>query len=116
MKVKNTPLAMDADDVALLAMARLRGSGKLNDKNVDCFIQGYKTCTEALFMVTKLIPILKYHHKQFSEVEKGIADYIGNADLRRGYNAEERDRIERAEKIADAMQKLIEVLEEGGKK
>lgn len=116
MKVKNTPLAMDADDVALLAMARLRGSGKLNDKNVDCFIQGYKTCTEALYMVAKLIPILKYHHKQFSEVEKGIADYIGYADLRRGYNAEERDRIERAEKIADAMQKLIEVLEEGGEK
>lgn len=30
---------MDADDVAMLAMAMLRGSGRLNDKNVDCFIE-----------------------------------------------------------------------------
>lgn len=114
MKVKNTPLAMDADDVAMLAMAHLRGSGKLNDKNVDCFILGYKTCTEALHMVTKLIPILKYHHKQFSEVEKSIADHIGYADLRRGYNDEEQNRIKQGNKIAKALKNLIDVLEEGG--
>ena len=116
MKVKNTPLAMDADDVALLAMARLRGSGKLNDKNVDCFILGYNSCSEALFMVTKLLPVLKYHHKQFSEVEKGIADYIGYADLRRGYNDEEQNRIKQGNKIAKALKNLIDVLEEGDEK
>lgn len=115
MKAKNAPFDMDADDVAMLAMARLRGSGKLNDKNVDCFIQGYKACSDALHIVTRLIPVLKYHQKQFSEVEKGIADYIGYSDLRRGYNAEERDRIERADKIAAAMQNLIDTLEKYAK-
>ena len=32
MKAKNTPFDMDDDDVAMLAMAMLRGSGRLNDK------------------------------------------------------------------------------------
>lgn len=75
MKVKNTPLAMDADDVALLAMAQLRGGGKLNDKNVDCFIQGYKSCSDALTIESRLIPVLKYHHKKLSKVEEDIDNY-----------------------------------------
>lgn len=116
MKVKNTPLAMDADDVALLAMAQLRGSGKLNDKNVDCFIQGYKSCSDALTIESRLIPVLKYHHKKLSRVEEDIDNAIGYADLRRGRTAEESARIKRATKIAEAIKNLIDILEEGGEK
>lgn len=112
MKVKNTPLAMDADDVALLAMAQLRGSGKLNDKNVDCFIQGYKSCSDALTIESRLIPVLKYHHKKLSRVEEDIDNAIAYADLRRGRNAEESARIKRATKIAEAIKNLIDILEE----
>lgn len=111
MKVKNTPLAMDADDVALLAMAQLRGSGKLNDKNVDCFIQGYKICSDALTIERNLIPILKYHHKHFSKVEEKIDLAIGYADLRRGHTPDETARIKRAEKITAALKNLIDTLE-----
>lgn len=116
MKVKNTPLTMDADDVALLAMAQLRGSGKLNDKNVDCFIQGYKSCSDALTIESSLIHVLKYHHKKLSKVEEDIDNTIGYADLRRGHTEEESARIKRANKVADAMKNLIDVLEEGGEK
>lgn len=115
MKAKNAPFDMDADDLAMLAMARLRGSGKLNDKNVDCFIQGYKACMGALYIPYKLIPILRYHHTELSGVKQHILDAIGYADLRRGINEEESDRINRAEKIAKAIKQLIEVLEEESK-
>ena len=115
MKVKNTPLAMDADDVTLLAMANLRGSGKLNDKNVDCFIQGYKTCSDALTIESRLIPVLKYHHNKLSKVEENIDMAIGYVDLRRGHTAEETARIKRANKITEALKNLIDVLEEGEK-
>lgn len=115
MKAKNRPFDMDADDVAMLAMAHLRGSGKLNDKNVDCFIQGYNACMEALYIPYKLIPVLKYHHKELSGLEVRILENIGYADLRRGINKEEIDRINRAEKIAEAIKQLIEVLEEESK-
>ena len=101
---------MDADELALLAMHRLRGSGKLNDKNVDCFIQGYKTCLEALHMPLKLIPILQYHYEKYSKVRDEIKDYIGYADLRRGFTTEEVNRIEEAEDIAGAILPLIQTL------
>ena len=113
MKAKNTPFDMDADDVAMLAMSHLRGSGKLNDKNVDCFIEGYKTCMQALYMPKRLIPILQYHYKEFSKVEEDIDLNIGYADLRRGHTSEETSRIKQAEKLTEALKKLIEVLEEG---
>lgn len=107
---------MDADDVALLAMAQLRGSGKLNDKNVDCFIQGYKSCSDALTIESSLIHVLKYHHKKLLNVQSDIDDRIGYADLRRGHTEEETARIKRANKIAEAIQNLIDLLEEGGEK
>lgn len=113
MKVKNTPLAMDADDVTMLAMAHLRGSGKLNDKNVDCFIQGYKACTDALAIDSNLIPVLKYHHKKFSKVEEDIDLAIGYADLRRGHTSKETAHIKRANEITEALKNLIDVLEKG---
>lgn len=113
MKAKNAPFDMDADDIAMLAMSHLRGSGKLNDKNVDCFIEGYKTCIKALYMPKRLIPILQYHYKQFSEVKQTIDDYIGYADLRRGYTDEENEKICRADMIARALKQLIEELENG---
>lgn len=84
MKAKNTPFDMDADDVAMLAMLRLRGSGRLNDKNVDCFIEGYKTCMQALYMPTRLIPVLQYHLNEYSKTRENIDLAIGYADLRRG--------------------------------
>ena len=110
MNVKNTPLDMNADDVALLAMSRLRGSGRLSDKNVDCFVDGYKACQAALHMPHKLIPILQYHLTQFDEVEPKIRDRIGYADLRRGLTEEEKDRIRQAEGIVKAIRPLIEAL------
>ena len=111
MKAKNTPFDMDADDVAILAMSRLRGSGRLNDKNVDCFIEGYNACIEALYMPYKLIPILQYHLKQYSEVKEKIDDSIRYADLRRGFTEEEQERIKQAEEIVKAIQLLIDVLQ-----
>lgn len=110
MKVKNLPLDMNADEVALLAMSRLRGSGRLSDKNVDCFIDGYKACQEALYMPHKLIPILQYHLECYSKVKEGISDCIGYADLRRGFTEEEKDRIRQAEEIVKAIHPLIEAL------
>lgn len=42
LKLKNNPLFMENDEIELLAMQRLRNNkGKLNDKNVDCFVNGY---------------------------------------------------------------------------
>lgn len=111
MKVKNTPLAMNGDEVALLAMSRLRGSGRLSDKNVDCFIDGYKACQDALQNPQKLIPILQHHLGKFSKVRQDIDDYIGYADLRRGHTDEETEKIKYAEEIAEAIKPLIELLQ-----
>lgn len=111
MKAKNTPFAMDADDVTMLAMARLHGTGKLNDKNVDCFVQGYKACIDALTNVNRIVPLLKFHHKKLSKVRQEIKDYIGYADLRRGFDEDEKKKIERAEEVVKLLDPLIEVLE-----
>lgn len=111
MNVKNTPFDMTADDVTLLGMARLRGSGKLNDKNVDCFIMGYTACMEALNMPERLIPVLKHHYNELSSVRQKILDHIGYADLRRGISAEESEQIKTAEEVAGAIKVLIEILE-----
>ena len=112
MKAKNTPFDMDADDVAMLAMAVLRGSGRLNDKNVDCFIEGYKTCMQALYMPTRLIPVLQYHLDEYSKTRENIDLAIGYADLRRGHTEEEATRIKYAEKITPVLESLIELLNE----
>lgn len=111
MKAKNTPFAMDADGVTMLAMAQLHGTGKLNDKNVDCFVQGYKACIDALANVNKIAPLLKYHHKKLSKIRQDIEDYIGYADLRRGFNEDEKKRIQRAEELVKLLGPLIEALE-----
>lgn len=112
MKAKNTPFDMDADDVAMLAMLRLRGSGRLNDKNVDCFIEGYKTCMQALYMPTRLIPVLQYHLNEYSKTRENIELAIVCSDLRRGYTEEEAARIKFAEKITPVLKSLIELLNE----
>ena len=111
MKAKNTPFAMDADDVLMLAMAMLHGTGRLNDKNVDCFVQGYKSCIDAFSNIDKIVPLLKYHYKKLSKVRKDIEDYIGYADLRRGFDEDEKKKIDRAEKIMKLLEPLIEALE-----
>ena len=111
MKAKNTPFAMDADDVTMLAMAKLHGTGKLNDKNVDCFVQGYKACIDALTNVNKILPLLKFHHDKLSKVRQEIEDYIGYADLRRGFDEDEKKKIKRAEEIVKLLEPLIEALE-----
>ena len=59
---------------------------------------------------------MKYHHKKLSRVEEDIDNAIGYADLRRGRTAEESARIKRANKVAEALKNLIDVLEEGGEK
>lgn len=112
MKAKNTPFDMDADDVAMLAMAMIRGSGRLNDKNVDCFIEGYKTCMQALCVPKLLIPVLQYHLNEYSKTRENIDLAIGYADLRRGHTEEETARIKYAEKITPILKSLIEVLNE----
>ena len=111
MKAKNTPFEMDDEDVAMLAMATLRGTGKLNDKNVDCFVQGYKACLDALCITKKIVPLLKYHHKQLSKVREDIEMRIGYSDLRRGFDEEEKEKIRRAEIIAKVVGELIEIIE-----
>lgn len=112
MKAMNTPFDMDADDVAMLAMAMLRGSGRLNDKNVDCFIEGYKICMQALYVPKLLIPVLQYHLNEYSKTRENIDLAIGYADLRRGHTEEETARIKYAEKITPILKSLIEVLNE----
>ena len=103
---------MDADDVAMLAMAILRGSGRLNDKNVDCFIEGYNACMQAFYMPNRLIPVLQYHLNEYSKTRENIDMAIGYADLRRGYTEEEAARIKYAEKITPILKSLIELLNE----
>ena len=112
MKAKNTPFDMDADDVAMLAMAILRGSGRLNDKNVDCFIEGYNACMQAFYMPNRLIPVLQYHLNEYSKTRENIDMAIGYADLRRGHTEEETARIKYAEKITPILESLIELLNE----
>lgn len=46
--MKNTPKHMTAEDVAMLAFLHLRGTRNLSNRNVDCFVQGYKACNDVL--------------------------------------------------------------------
>lgn len=115
MKIKNTPLNMNADDIALLAMVQLRGSGKLNDNNVDCFIQGYKSCSDALTVEMNLLTIFKHHYKEFSIVEESIDYSIHHKGCRSSRTADETACINRANNIAEALKNLIDVFEEYSK-
>lgn len=46
--MKNDPKHMNADDVEILAYHTLRGTPLLSNRNIDCFIQGYKACNDVL--------------------------------------------------------------------
>lgn len=108
MKLKNKPLYMENDEIELLAMHRLRNNkGKLNDKNVDCFVSGYNTCQLALFELDNIIDILEYHREKCDEVKVLIDDGIHYGDLRRGYTQEEYSKIKRAERISIAIKDFV---------
>lgn len=113
MNVKNTPFSMNADEITLLAMARLRGSKKLSDTNVDCFIAGYTTCMSGFSEPEDIIPLLEHLLHEQEMVEDDIKMAIGYADLRRGLNEEEIERIRRANEIIGALNNLIEILTKG---
>jgi hypothetical protein len=115
MNVKNIPFQMDADEITMLAMAKLRGSKKLSDTNVDCFIAGYTTCMNGFCEPEDIIPLLaSMLHKQ-EMVEDDIKMAIGYADLRRGLNKEEIEKIRRANEIIGALNNLIDILSKGDK-
>ena len=115
MNVKNTPFSMDADEITMLAMAKLRGVKKLSDTNVDCFVAGYKTCMDGFSEPGDILPLLACMlHKQ-EMVEDDIKMTIGYADLRRGLTKEEIEKIRRANEIIAALNNLIEVLTKGEK-
>lgn len=106
---------MDADEITMLAMAKLRGAKKLSDTNVDCFVAGYKTCMDGFSEPDDIIPLLaSLLHKQ-EMVEDDIKMAIGYADLRRGLNEEEIERIRRANEIIGVLNNLIEILTKGDK-
>ncbi len=48
--MKNTPKHMNADDVEILAYHSLRGTPLLSNRNIDCFVQGYKACNDVLVL------------------------------------------------------------------
>ena len=99
---------MENDEIELLAMHRLRNNkGKLNDKNVDCFVSGYNTCQSALFELDNIIDILEYHREKCDNVKVLIDDSIHYGDLRRGYTQEEYSKIKRAERISTAIRNFI---------
>jgi hypothetical protein len=113
MELKNKPLYMENDEIELLAMHRLRNDkNKLNDKNVDCFISGYKKCQLALEDLDNIIDILEYHRKKCDEVKVLIDNNIYYGDLRRGYTKEEYSKINRAERISIAIRDFISTLKE----
>ena len=100
---------MENDEIELLAMQRLRNNkGKLNDKNVDCFVNGYNTCQLALFEIDNIIDILEYHREKCDNVKVLIDDSIHYGDLRRGYTQEEYTRIKRAKRISSAIRNFID--------
>ena len=99
---------MENDEIELLAMHRLRNNkGKLNDKNVDCFVSGYNTCQSALTNLDNIIDILEYHRKDYCNVKVLIDERIHYGDLRRGYTQEEYSKIKRAERISIAIRNFI---------
>ena len=108
IKLKNKPLYMENDEIELLAMQRLRNNkGELNDKNVDCFVNGYNTCQLALFEIDNIIDILEYHREECDNVKVLIDDSIHYGDLRRGYTQEECSKIKQAERISIAIRNFI---------
>lgn len=109
MKPKNNPFNMDEDDVAILAMLKLRPQGFLSHSNLESFSNGYITCTEALCNVENLVDLLQYHHRQFSKTEDSIKAYM-SMEYRRSMDAEERARIKNAENVCKAIEVLIEAL------
>lgn len=39
---------MSEEDIAILAFLSLKGTPKLSNRNIECFIQGYRSCNNAL--------------------------------------------------------------------
>lgn len=114
LKLKNKPLYMESDEIELLAMQKLRNNkGKLNDKNVDCFVSGYNTCQLALFEIDNIIDILEYHREKCDGVKVSIDNRIHYGNLCRGYTQEEYSDIKRAEQISVAIRNLINILKDG---
>lgn len=77
--MKNTPKHMNSEDVALLAFSFLRGTPHLSNRNVDCFIEGYKACNDVL--VHNFAKFLEqeghYYRDQYRESRVESCGYSG---------------------------------------
>lgn len=78
--MKNTPKHMNEEDVAVLGFHILRGrKTMLSNRNVDCFIEGYKACNDEL--VLRFADFLKregnYYLNEYKDKRKESCAYSG---------------------------------------
>lgn len=77
--MKNTPKHMNSEDVAVLAFHHLRATRNLSNRNVDCFIEGYKACNDPL--VHDFAKFLEregnYYLKEYADRRRESCGYSG---------------------------------------
>lgn len=77
--MKNTPKHMNAEELAVLAFLILRGTPRLSNINVDCFMEGYEACNNVL--VHKfgdfLLSEAEYYSSEYEAKRREACGYSG---------------------------------------
>lgn len=105
--MKNTPKHMNAEEVATLAFFHLRGTKMLSNRNVDCFIAGYKACNDVL--VHKFADFLQregeYYLTEYADKRREACGYSGQPLTRK-----HREEFVAAEQLGSLLQKAAELI------
>lgn len=98
---------MNAEEVATLAFFHLRGRKMLSNRNVDCFIDGYKACNDVL--VHKFADFLQregeYYLTQYADNRRESCSYSGQPLTRK--HTEE---FVAAEQVGTLLKKAAELI------
>lgn len=107
--MKNEPKRMNAEEVAILAFMNLRGTKNLSNRNVDCFMQGYKACNDVL--VHNFAGFLKregeYYLNEYADRRRESCGYSGQPITRK-----HREEFVAAEQLGSLLLKAAELVKQ----
>ncbi len=107
--MKNTPKHMNDEELSILAFLMLRGTPRLSNRNIGCFIQGYKACNDVL--VLDFAKFLEreghYYLEQYADRRRESCSYSGQPLTRK-----HRGEFVAAEQLGTLLLKAAELIKQ----
>ncbi len=107
--MKNTPKHMNEEELSVLAFLLLRGTPRLSNRNIECFMQGYKACNDVL--VHNFAKFLEqeghYYLEQYADLRRESCAYSGQPLTRK-----HREEFVAAEHLGTLLLKAAELIKQ----